>query len=321
MKQYDVIIIGAGPAGLTAALYTARSKLSTLLLDKLAPGGQLLNTEKIEDYPGFETITGLELSERFERQVRSFGAEIRIEEVTDLIPSRKRVRTADNEYQAKAIIITSGGYPRKLDIPGEKEFAGKGVSYCALCDGAFFRDQVIAVVGGGNSAVEESIFLTKYVKKLHLVHRRDEFRAQKIFVDRAKKNKKIEFVLDSVMEEIGGSKEVEWAAIRNVKTGERHKLDLQGVFVFIGFVPNRQYFHEHLEHDADGYLLTDANMQTSVPGVFAAGDIRHQLTRQITTAAGDATTAAVAAEKYIEEMEHQSQPAAEAVPARGDTRG
>ena len=306
MKEYDVIIIGAGPAGLTAALYTSRSRLSTLLLDKLAPGGQLLNTEKIEDYPGFDTITGLELTERFERQARSFGTEIRIEEVIEMIPSQKIVRTVDSEYRARALILTSGGYPRKLAIPGERELAGRGVSYCALCDGAFFRDQVIAVVGGGNSAVEESIFLTKYVTKLYLVHRRDEFRAQKIFVERAKNNSKIEFVLDAVMEEIHGTREVEGATIRNVKTGERNRLDLQGVFVFIGYIPNREYMREqeHLRHDPEGYLYTDENMQTSIPGVFAAGDIRHQLTRQITTAAGDATTAAVAAEKYIDGLMH-----------------
>lgn len=304
MKHYDVIIIGAGPAGLTAALYTARSKLSTLLLDKLAPGGQLLNTEKVEDYPGFDTISGLELSERFERQARSFGTEIKIEEVVEMVPSQKIVRTYDEEYQAKALIITSGGYPRKLEIPGEKEFAGKGVSYCAICDGAFFKDQVIAVVGGGNSAVEESTFLTKYVKKLYLVHRRNEFRAQKIFIERAAKNEKIEFILDSAMEEIAGAKEVERAVVRNLKTNERRQLDVQGVFIFIGYIPNRNYFREHLEHDAEGYLITDTNMQTSIPGVYAAGDIRAQLVRQITTAAGDATTAAVAAEKYIENLSH-----------------
>ncbi|MBI4457147.1 MAG: thioredoxin-disulfide reductase [Acidobacteria bacterium] len=301
--EYDVIIIGAGPAGLTAALYTARSKLSTLVLEKLAPGGQLLNTEKIEDYPGFDTITGLALTEKFERQAQAFGAQIKIEEVTDLFPTQKLVRTHDAEYQAKAIIIASGGYPRKLNIPGEKEFAGRGVSYCALCDGAFFRDQIIAVVGGGDSAVEESIFLTKYVRKLYLVHRRNEFRAQKILIERAMKNEKIAFVLDSVMEEIGGTKEVEWATIRSVKTNDRHKLDLQGVFIFVGYIPNHEYIREHLAHDPEGYLLTDTNMQTSVPGVFAAGDIRQQLTRQITTAAGDATTAAVAAEKYIEKLQ------------------
>ena len=312
MKEYDVIIIGAGPAGLTAALYTARSKLSTLIIEKLAPGGQLLNTEKIEDYPGFDSVTGIELTERFERQARAFGAEIHIEEVVDFFPAQKRIRTSEGEYQAKAVIITSGGYPRKLEIPGERELAGKGVSYCALCDGAFFRDQVVAVVGGGNSAVEEASFLTKYVKKLYLVHRRDEFRAQKIFIERAQKNPKIEFVMHSVMEEIGGSPEVQWATIRNVQTGERTKLDLQGVFIFIGFVPIRGYFREHMAHDAEGYLITDSNMQTSIPGVFAAGDIRQQLTRQITTAAGDATTAAVAAEKYIEHLSHhpETSPAA-----------
>ncbi|HEV8132184.1 MAG TPA: thioredoxin-disulfide reductase [Acidobacteriota bacterium] len=318
MKHYDVIIIGAGPAGLTAALYTSRGKLSTLLLDKLAPGGQLLNTEKVEDYPGFESITGLELSERFEKQARSFGTEIKIEEVIEMFPSQKLVRTYDGEYQGKVLIITSGGYPRKLEIPGEKELAGKGVSYCAICDGAFFKDQVIAVVGGGNSAVEESIFLTKYVKKLYLVHRRDEFRAQKIFVERATKNEKIEFVLDSVMVEISGDKEVERAFIRNVTSGERRQLDVQGVFIFIGYIPNRSYFREHLDHDTDGYLLTDSNMQTSIPGVYAAGDIRAQLVRQITTAAGDATTAAVAAEKYIENLQHNHHATADAIPAKGE---
>ncbi|HEY3130829.1 MAG TPA: thioredoxin-disulfide reductase [Acidobacteriota bacterium] len=316
MKHYDVIIIGAGPAGLIAALYTARAKLSTLLLDKLAPGGQLLNTEKVEDYPGFEIITGLELSERFEKQARTFGTEIRIEEVIEMHPSEKIVRTHEGQYQAKALIITSGGYPRKLGIPGEKGLAGKGVSYCAICDGPFFKNQVIAVVGGGNSAVEESIYLTKYVKKLYLVHRRDEFRAQKIFIERAMKNEKIEFVLDSVMEEIGGDKEVERATVRNLKTNERRQLDLQGVFIFIGYIPNRSYFRGHLDHDTEGYLLTDRNMQTSVPGVYAAGDIRAQLVRQITTAAGDATTAAVAAEKYIEDLEQSQHLPVEAVPAK-----
>lgn len=302
--EYDVIIVGAGPAGMTAGMYAGRAMLKAVVLERGAPGGELLNTEVIEDYPGFEHVLGWELAQKFESHARKFGAEFRtagvnvVRKVGELFECE-----CDNGevYRAPAVIVTAGGTPIKLGIPGELEYAGKGVSYCAICDGAFFRGQVIAVVGGGDAACEEADFLTRYGSKVWLIHRRDEFRASKIVQKRVFENPKIEVIWDTVVEQVHGDDQglVHHLALRNVKTGETRDLEASAMFVFIGFRPNTGIIEGHVDHDAMGYLITDANMQTSIPGMFAAGDVRMQLTRQVTTAVGDATTAAIAAEKFL----------------------
>jgi thioredoxin reductase (NADPH) len=303
--DYDVVIVGAGPAGMTAALYTGRAMLRTVVLERGAPGGELLNTEVIEDYTGFEHILGWELAQKFESHARKFGAEFRTAQVT-------RVRKLDEEmfetrtdtgevYRSPAVILTAGGTPVKLGIPGELEYAGKGVSYCAVCDGAFFRGHTIAVVGGGDAAAEEADYLTRYAEKVYVIHRRDELRASRLLRHRLVDNPKIELILDTVVERVHGDDKglVEKLSLRHVKTGARSELDVTGMFVFIGFRPNTAMIEGHVNHDALGYLLTDEKMETSIPGLFAAGDVRAQLTRQITTAVGDATTAAIAVDKFL----------------------
>jgi thioredoxin reductase (NADPH) len=301
-----VIIVGAGPAGLTAALYAGRSMLRTLVLEALGPGGELLKTEIIEDYPGFEHIKGEDLAEKFASHARKFGAEIR--SLVTVTAVRKRadglfdVETDDGgRFRAPTVIITAGGTPVRLGVPGEEEYAGKGVSYCAVCDGAFFKNQIVAVVGGGDAAVEESDFLTRYAEKVYLVHRRGELRASKILQQRLFANPKVEVIWDTVATDILGDPQGQVSALRlrNVKSGETKDLPVTGVFVFIGFRPNTGIVEAHVDHDEMGYLLTDMNMETSLGGLFAAGDVRAQLTRQVTTAAGDGTTAAIAAEKYL----------------------
>lgn len=304
MDEYDVVIVGGGPGGLTAGLYTSRANLKSLLIEKKWPGGQMLNTEHIENYPGFERVTGSELAQRMENQARKQGLQIELDGVTSIRPSgnRQLVRTeGDREYLAKAVIVTSGGEPRRLEVPGEDELSGRGVSYCAICDGAFFRDQVIAVVGGGDTAVEEGIFLTRFASKVYIIHRRDQFRAQRSVVEKARQNPKIELLMSTTVEEIHGTDQVEYLTI--VRRGQRERLNATGVFVFVGFTPNSRIFPGHVERDSQGYLLTNTHMETSIPGIFAAGDVRSQLTRQITTAVGDGTTAASAAQHYIDSLE------------------
>ncbi|HXA43016.1 MAG TPA: thioredoxin-disulfide reductase [Candidatus Solibacter sp.] len=306
-KQYDVIIVGAGPAGLAAGMYAGRMELKAIALDRGAPGGQLLNTLDIEDYPGFEHITGQELSEKMEAHARKFGLEIDYDEVEEIYKEGDDVivKGQVNAYRAPAVIVTAGGQPKKLGIPGEEEMAGRGVSYCAICDGAFFKDQVVAVVGGGDSAVEEGVFLTRYASKVYIIHRRDQFRAQAIAVAAAKANPKVEFILDTVVDEIEGIEgRVTKLKMHNVKTEEKRELEVGAVFPFVGFLPNSNIFREHVEHDELGYLFTDMNMATNVKGIYAAGDVRHQLTKQITTAVGDGTTAVVAVTKLLEERQH-----------------
>ena len=303
MEEYDVVIVGGGPAGLTAGLFAARAKLKALLIEKKGLGGQLLNTEWIEDYPGFERIRGAELAQRMESQVRKLGLQIEMDGVK-CIRRRgisKLVQTeSGREYLTKAAIVTSGGDPRKLNVPGEEELTGMGVSYCAICDGAFFQDQVVAVVGGGDSAIEEALFLTRYASKVYILHRRAGFRAQSLLMDRARQSPKVEFLRNTTVEAIHGTNAVEYITIR--RDGRQERLDVAGVFVFIGFVPNTDLFCGHVEHDRYGYVITDANMATSVKGIYAAGDVRSQITHQITTAVGDGTTAAIAAQRYIEEL-------------------
>lgn len=306
-ELYDMLIIGAGPAGLCAGLYGARSNLKTVILEKGLPGGQLLNTELIEDYIGFESIKGVELARLMENHARKFGADIRtgeavtsVKKVGDLF----EVRTEDKLYRALTVIVTAGGTPRKLGVPGEEEFAGRGVSYCAVCDGAFFNGQVITVVGGGDAAVEEANYLTRFGSKVWVVHRRDQFRAQKILQDQLFRNPKAEVIWNTVVEEIRGDGEVKSVLLRNLKTGQRWEHPTQGVFIFIGFTPNTSFLEDHPAHDAGGHLITNDRMETSIPGLFAAGDVRSQLVRQITNAVGDATVAALAAEKYITHLKH-----------------
>jgi thioredoxin reductase (NADPH) len=305
-RQYEIAIIGAGPAGLTAALYAGRALKRTILLEAGIPGGELLNTEDVEDYPGFASIKGPVLAETMTKHALAFGAELVTARVTSITPQPdglKRIELEEGEpYFAEAVIITAGGHPRKLDVPGEEEFAGRGVSYCAVCDGAFFKGQHLAVIGGGDAAIEEATFLTRYASQVTVVHRREEFRAQPLLVERAHQNGRVDFLLDRVVEEIAGaSGRVERVQLRHLPSGVQESLKVGGVFIFVGFLPNTGLLSLHADHDDQGYYVTDANMMTSVSGIYAAGDVRSQLTRQVTTAVGDATTAAIAATKQVEE--------------------
>jgi thioredoxin reductase (NADPH) len=308
--DYDTIIVGGGPAGLCAGMYAGRGMLRAVILESKVPGGELLNTEKIEDYPGFESILGRDLAEKMAAHARKFGAEIRqvtVEGIHRQPDGSFEVRTIDGDvYRAPTVILTAGGTPTKLGVPGEAEYAGFGVSYCAVCDGAFFKGQTVAVVGGGDAAVEEADYLTRYAAKVYLIHRRDELRASKILQERLFANPRIEViwnkqVLELVGSERAGLKELQSLRLRDTVTGEESTLPVSGCFIFIGFKPNSGLIKEHFRHDAGGYVLTDDRMMTSIPGLFAAGDLRVQLTRQVTTAVGDATTAAVAVEKYLAE--------------------
>ena len=311
-SDWDVVIVGAGPAGMAAALYTGRAKLRTLVLDRMgAGGGQLLNTELIEDYPGIKSITGHQMARDFEDQIRQFDVEITWGEVVGVEPrgNRRVVKTDDGtEYVAKAVIVSTGGLPRKLGVPGEQELAGRGVSYCAICDGAFFKGQVLAVVGGGDSAVEEATFLTRYGDRVYIIHRRDEWRAQKLLQERALANPKIEPIWNTVVEEIGGQDKVQWLRLKDTRTGQERRLDVGGVFIYVGFMPNSQIFGAEYPKDEQGFLLTDDKMETPTPGIYVAGDVRSQYVRQISNAVGDATTAAVAATRYIEELDATGEP-------------
>jgi thioredoxin reductase (NADPH) len=303
MQDYDIVIVGGGPGGLTAGLYGARANRKTVAIEKLLPGGQIANTEWVEDYPGFELIGGAELAKKMEDHARKFGLEIAEDNVVEIYSEGKyKIVKGDYEiYRAKAVILASGGQPRKLGIPGELELAGKGVSYCAICDGAFFKGVPIAVVGGGDAAVEEGIFLTKYGTKVYVIHRRDELRAAKIIQDRARRNEKMEFVWNTVVEKINGvNGKVESLSLKNTKTGEKSALPVGAVFPFVGFVPNSNLFRDAIRKDSMGYIITDENMETSIKGIWAIGDVRKQLCKQVTNAVGDGTTAAVAADKYIE---------------------
>ncbi len=311
-EDWDVVIVGAGPAGMAAALYTGRAKLKTLLLDRAGMGGgQLMNTELIEDYPAVKSITGSDMARVFEEQIREFGVEITYGEVVSVESraNRRVVKTDDGEeYVAKTVIVSTGGMPRKLGVPGEIEFAGRGVSYCAICDGAFFKTQVLAVIGGGDSAVEEATFLTRYAERVYIIHRRGEWRAQKLLRERALSNPKIVPIWHSGLEEIGGKDKVEWLQLRDVNTGEPQRIEVGGVFIYVGFLPNSEIFGPEFPKDAQGFLITDDKMETPVPGLYVVGDVRSQYVRQISNAVGDATTAAVAATRYIEEIDATGSP-------------
>jgi len=286
-------------------MYAGRSMLKGTVLEQGLPGGELLNTEVIEDYIGFEHVLGYDLAEKFNAHAAKFGAEVRtyhrVEKVRRVADGTFETSMENGDvFASPAVIITAGGTPIKLNVPGEIEYAGKGVSYCAICDGAFFRDHTIMVVGGGDAACEEADFLTRYAAKVYLVHRRGEFRASKIVQQRVAKNPKIEVIWHHVVDEIAGADGLmTHARIRDVRSNASRELVATGIFIFIGFKPNTGVIEGHVEHDAGGYLITDANMETSIRGLFAAGDVRAQLTRQVTTAVGDATTAAIAVEKYL----------------------
>jgi thioredoxin reductase (NADPH) len=305
-EEHDLIIVGAGPAGLCAAMYAGRGMLDAVVLERGTPGGELLNTEWIDDYPGFEHILGRDLANKMDAHAKKFGADIRTENVETI--SRRddgvfEVTTSNGiTFEAPAVILTAGGTPTKLEVPGEKEYAGKGVSYCAVCDGAFFKGETLAVIGGGDAAVEEADYLTRYASKVYVVHRRDEFRASKILQQRLFANPKIEVIWNKRVTEFkGGPAGLQSVELVDTLTGAKSSLAATGSFIFIGFQPNTGLVKEHYKHDAAGYMITDDRMMTSIPGLYAAGDVRAQLTRQITTAVGDATTAAIAVEKYLAE--------------------
>lgn len=311
IHEHEVIIIGAGPAGLCAALYAGRSEMDAVLLEAGFPGGQLLLTELVDDYPGIEEIGGMELAQKMAEHAARFGVDVtrgHVTRVSHQPDGSFRVEVDGGDvYLAPAIVYTAGGTPKKLDIPGEVEYMGKGVSYCAICDGAFFKGEDIAVIGGGDSAVEEGEFLTRYGSSVTLVHRRDELRAQAVLQKRFLEDEKTAVLWDTVVEEIvGDGKQATGLALRDVNTGERSELSATGVFIFIGFTPNVNILDFHVDHDPGGYIVTDRDMRTSVPGFFVAGDVRSQLVRQITTAVGDATTAVFAAEKYLQDLHERS---------------
>ncbi len=300
-QHYDVVIVGAGPAGLAAGLYAARARRRTLLLERKVTGGQIALTAIIENYPGIEEVDGFELGQIMQRQAEKYGMEVGFAEVTSL---EKRdnlqiVHTTEGDYSAKALIIASGADYNRLEIPREVELTGKGVSYCATCDAAFFKDQIVAVVGGGDAAMDEGLFVTRYASKVYVIHRRDELRASKILQERAFANPKMEFVWNTVVESIEGEDEVERVKLRNVVTNEESTLDLSAVFVFIGHHPNTAYLQDHVKMDPGGHIYVNDWMETNVPGIFAPGDVRVNAARQVVSSAGDGATAAIRADHYI----------------------
>ncbi len=305
MKQtYDVVIAGAGPAGLSAGIYTGRALLKTLILDKGIPGGQILLTDIIENYPGFsEAVPSFSLAEGFKSQALRFGCEINQEEINKIVRTDDiwTVMTAEKEYSARGLIIATGSSHRKLDVPGESQFTGRGVSYCATCDGAFFRDKVIAVVGGGSYALTEALFLTRFAKKVIVIHRRDQFRAEKVLQARAKDHEKIEFKLDSVVKEINGEQRVRSARILNIINNKESEIEIEGIFVSVGMIPNTDIVKGLVDLNDKGEIIVTKNMATSERGIFAAGDVTDACSNQVATAVGAGVEAGLAVNKYIEE--------------------
>ncbi len=305
MQVYDVTIIGGGPAGLSAGIYSARAALKTLLVEKGMPGGLAASTELIENYPGFaEGVGGPELVMQMDAQARRFGLEVRSASAESISSSGEgtfTITTDSGEFKTKTVILATGTQQQKLGVPGESEYHGRGVSYCATCDGAFFKDKEVAVIGGGDAAVEEALYLTKFASKVHLVHRRDELRATKVLQQRAMNNNKIVFHWSSKVERINGDQVVKDITLKNLKTGETKPLEVSGVFIYVGTRPASELVKDLVKLDPQGYIITDEDMRTSVPGIFAAGDIRKKSLRQVVTAVADGAIAAVAAEKYITE--------------------
>lgn len=303
--DYDLVIIGGGPAGLTAGLYAARARLNVILIEKVVPGGQVITTDWVENYPGFpEGISGPDLVQKMTAQVQKFDLNIETNAVVsmDLSAAIKKITLSDRVITTHAIIIASGASPKKLGVPGEDTFYGKGVSVCATCDGPFFKDRVVAAVGGGDTAVQESLFLTKFAKKVYLIHRRDQLRAEAILQERALANEKIEFLWDSVLTGIQGLTDVEKISVQNLKTGDTKEIAVDGCFIWVGILPNSEFLPEDVELDQYGFIKVDANMQTSVAGVYAAGDVRSTPLRQIVTAVGDAAIAVFSAEHYLQNV-------------------
>lgn len=307
-KIYDVIIIGAGPAGMTAAVYTSRGSLATLMLERGIPGGQMANTEEVENYPGFETILGPELSTKMYEHAKKFGAEYAYGDVSKIIDGEeyKIIKAGSKEYKTRSIIITTGAEYKKMGIPGERELGGRGVSYCAVCDGAFFKQKNLIVVGGGDSAVEEGVYLTRFADKVTIVHRRGELRAQKILQDRAFANEKVDFIWNHTLKEIH-DKDGKVGSVTLVSTvdGSEQEVQADGVFIYIGMVPLTAPFKNLGILNEQGYVVTNDKMETSVEGIFAAGDVRDKTLRQIVTATGDGSIAAQTAQHYVEELKEK----------------
>ncbi|OZU88761.1 thioredoxin-disulfide reductase [Virgibacillus indicus] len=304
-RMFDVIIAGAGPAGMTAAVYASRANLDTLMIERGIPGGQMANTEDVENYPGYDHILGPDLSNKMFEHAKKFGAEYAYGDIKEVIDNGdyKTVIAGSKEYKTRALIITTGAQYKKLGIQGEEELGGRGVSYCAVCDGAFFKQKNLVVIGGGDSAVEEGIYLTRFADKVTIIHRRDELRAQKIIQNRAFDNEKIDFIWDTVVEEINGPDgKVSSVSLKNNKTGETAEHPIDGVFVYIGMVPLSEPFKSLGITNSEGYIPTNENMETTIPGIYAAGDIREKTLRQIVTATGDGSIAAESAIKYVEEI-------------------
>jgi len=305
----NVVIIGSGPAGLTAAIYTARANLSPLVVTGQEIGGQVSITNEVENYPGFpEGLSGPDLVQRFQDQAERFGARLEIDEVTevDFRVRPFRLKTHGATYQAKAVIIATGASARRLGVPGEQEFTGRGVSYCATCDGFFFREKDVVVVGGGDSAIEEALFLTRFATHVRVIHRRDQLRAGQALQRRARNNDKMSFIWDTVVTDILGNEGVEAVRVRNVKTGDVSELKTDGVFVYIGHIPNSQLFKGQLNMDEHGYLIVDRRNHTNVEGVFAAGEIADPVFRQVITSSGEGCKAALEVERYLAEMEDRA---------------
>jgi thioredoxin reductase (NADPH) len=298
--MHDLIIIGAGPAGLTAALYAGRSRLKTLLLEKMAVGGRILMSEAIENFPGFPGgISTPDLIQRMKEQVDELGIEIIAEEVSDIDCVNKLVKAGGKEYTAKAIIIATGAKPRRLNVPGEERLTGRGISYCATCDAPFFKDKNVVVVGGGDAVAEEALYLARFAREVIIVHRRDDLRASVILQERLQENKKINFILSSVIVEITGSARVEAVKVKDLKTGKEKKVDCDGVFIFIGYDPDTQVFKNKLQLDESGFIMTSDTLAASEEGVFACGDCRKKSLYQVITACADGAVAADSAYKYI----------------------
>lgn len=305
-KIYDVIITGAGPAGMTAAVYTSRANLSTLMIERGIPGGQMANTEDVENYPGFESILGPELSNKMFEHAKKFGAEYAYGDIKEIVDGKeyKTVKAGSKEYKARAIVISAGAEYKKIGVPGEKELGGRGVSYCAVCDGAFFKNKELVVVGGGDSAVEEGVYLTRFASKVTIVHRRDKLRAQSILQARAFDNEKIDFKWNKTVKEIHEENgKVGRLTLVDTVTGEEEEFKADGVFIYIGMLPLSKPFENLGITNEEGYIETNAQMETKVPGIFAAGDIREKTLRQIVTATGDGSIAAQSVQHYVEELE------------------
>lgn len=301
-KIFDVVILGGGPAGFSAAIYAARGAVSTAIVDVNMLGGQPSNYLELENYPGFRLVGGYDLMEKFEEHADKFGVKkFPMQEIEKVDLAQKKIYTKEYEFSAKSIIIATGAQPQKLGVLGEKEFVGRGVSYCAVCDGAFYKDKAVAVVGGGNSAIEEAIYLTKFAKKVYVIHRRDKLRADKIIQERAFKNQKIEFIWNSTVFEIQGENTVKSILLKDTQTDKTSKLDVDGIFPYIGISPNTELFSGQLNQDKYGFIITDTTMATSVDGVYSIGDVRNTPLRQVVTAASDGAIGATYALRYIEQ--------------------